>query len=768
MALGARSTAAASHPAASTSHIKRKRENEASTQRHVAQKLHQCADVNDSFSRLERSLKLQWQRYKTQKSRADELSRIRVAVAQMTHFQTLFGAEMDGENVEISQVTSLGKRTDKLLVKLSNRKKPVARRTQKVVKRLPHLMKRATSIVAERRRLIKEQQELPARHQWVPMILWKLYDSVADATGKEEEKKPLKTAMHKVMKTLKETNPFFYLQVLYQPPPEHLDERWEITASERLTAITASMAPHFIALSKRSAALRNKRDAFVRIRYGWNQLRVTLSFARRAARHFHFLVLHLYSVAMRCDAPNVNAAIISEKAMSGILSDDVELRAQLRLNRDSATSEDHLLKESYEWTPELLVYLDEWRWCRDSGRVLFGFDRREQYQDFLPQFSFEDQSRRQSRRIPRFDVLAEIGYELRGVDRAWRASRLGTSGFESMRIEDIGALERKIKDSLGVVVDLVYKMMLARWMDRRKRSTEWWTSLELCEGQEVDSDPDVVELPDEFIADYAEDSQDEIPQTTASKIVERNEDVQDATDAESVEPKEIRRMRTHVPVQSGFRRPTIVNLRGVAQVSKAKSLGQVFKKTLADEQSMRLNNIYEWSDVDKTERIAKVQAAMVGLCDRLKWSKSSLESARPEVGEFIRDDWRVTCLASHVCKLTDQAVAFTEQVEMYDAATVKKPRLRLNEEDSASVQKSNDRIASHLESEDPITKELLESLQSAKRNVAEVLSPYDGQHSTEWRDAILSTGLATVELLRMIAQDEAAHEVLVGCENGGD
>ncbi|KAG6949053.1 hypothetical protein JG688_00014807 [Phytophthora aleatoria] len=312
------------------------------------------------------------------------------------------------------------------------------------------------------------------------MILWKLYDSVADATGKEEEKKPLKTAMHKVMKTLKETNLFFYLQVLYQPPPEHLDERWEITASERLTAITASMAPHFIALSKRSAALRNKRDAFVRTRYGWNQLRVTLSFARRAARHFHFLVLHLYSVAMRCDAPNVNAAIISEKAMSGILSDDVELRAQLRLNRDSATSEDHLLKESYKWTPELLVYLDEWKW------------------------------------------------------------------------------------------------------------------------------------------------------------------------------------------------------------------------------------------------------------------------------------------------LTDQAVAFTEQVEMYDAATVKKPRLRLNEEDSASVQKSNDRIASHLESEDPITKELLESLQSAKRNVAEVLSPYDGQHSTEWRDAILSTGLATVELLRMIAQDEAAHEVLVGCENGGD
>ncbi|ETI55807.1 hypothetical protein L917_01444 [Phytophthora nicotianae] len=718
-------------------HKKRKRENDASTQRIVAQHLHQYADVNDSFSSLQRSLKLQLKRYKTHKSRSDELSRICVAVEQMTHFQTLFGAEMDGESVELSNVTSLGKRTDKLLTKLSNRRKPLARRTQKVVKRLPNLMKRATSIIAERRRVLKEQQELPARHQWIPMILWALYDSVADVAAIEEEKKPLKTAMHHVMKTLKETNPFFYLQVLYQPPPDYLDTCWQITASQQLTTITASMTPHFRALNKRSAALRNNRDAFVRTRYGWNQLRVTLSFARRAARHFHLLILHLYSVAMHCNVSNVNAAIISEKATSGILNDDVELRARLGLDRNSATSEDYLLKESYEWTPELLVYLDKWR---ESGREVFGFDRREQYQDFLPQFSFDDQAKRHNRRIPRRDVLAEIGYKLRDVDRVWRASRLGTSGFECMRIEDIGALEKKIKGCLGAVVDIVYKMMLARWMDRRKRPTEWWASLELCKGQELDSESDGVDLPDEFLADYAEDSQGEVSEVTTT-IAAPNEDVQDSTDAESVEPKEVGRTTMRLPAQRGFRRPTTVTLRDVVKTTDAEDSTSLEQKAQLREQS----------DKDKAERIAEMDAAMVGLYDRLELSKSAVERAtetRPEFGENLHDDWRVTCLASRLCRLTNEALVFVEE----DTATFKKPSVI--EENSAFVPENNGETAS----EDPTMKELRASLQNANRNVAKMLSPYEGQHSNKWFHTILSTGLDTLELLRITP------EVLAGSE----
>ncbi|KAI9980910.1 hypothetical protein PInf_010255 [Phytophthora infestans] len=657
-------------PTPPTRHKKRKRESDASAQRIMARKLHQCADVRDSFSSLERSLQLQWKRYKSQQSKADELSRIHVAVAQMTHFQTLFGAEMDGENVEKPKITNLGKRTDKLLIQITSRKNTMAQRTQKMVKRLPHLLKRATSIVAERRRLLKEHQELPGRHQWVPMILWRLYDAAAD--GKEETK-PLKRAMHSVMKTLKETNPFFYLQVLYQPPPSHLNEQWTVTASEKLTAITASMTPHFRALNKRSAALRNKRDAFVRTRYGWNQLRVTLSFARRAARHFHLLILHIYSVAMQCDASNVNAAIISEQATSGILRDDVELRAQLKLKRDSVTSEDHLLKESYEWTPELLVYLDKWR---ESGRVLLGFERRERLR----------------------------------VASVWTRH----FGFKSMRIEDIGALERRIKGSLGAVVDLVYKMTLARWMDRRKRPTEWWTSLELCEDKRRDLES---EMPDESLEDYAEGSRDDVADVTA---LEQSEDV---TDVESVELKEIRRARAALPPSQGFRRPTTGTLRGVVTQEKVAD---------TEEQS---------GDVSKqseTERIAEIHAAMVGQCGRLRLSKSLASETN---SECMYDDWRVTCIASNLCRLTDQAVRLADEAEV---ATSKK--VQLSEEHSTSVQ----------EERAPTIKELHKSLASANDNVAQVLALYDGQHSTEWCDTILSTGLATVELLRKIAQDEVA------------
>ncbi|KAG7388258.1 hypothetical protein PHYPSEUDO_012916 [Phytophthora pseudosyringae] len=775
MALGTRSTSAPSRPAASTRSPKRKREHEASSlQRQVAQKLQLCADVSDSVASVRRCLHHQMQRYKAHKARTKQLSRLRVAVEQMTHFQALFGAEMDGESAGTPQVMSLRKRCDKLLFKMSNRKKPLALRTHKVVKRLPRLMKKATSIVVDRRRLIQEQHELPPRHQWVPMILWKMYEDVVDVVPKEGKKKPLKAAMHEVMKTLKETNPFFYLQVLYQPPPPHLDRRWEIGASEKLTAISATMTPFFRNLRRRSFALANTKDPSVRIRYGWNKLRVTLAFARRAARHFHFLILHLYAVAMECAAPNVNAGIISEKAASGILSEDAELRTRLRLSRNSATSEDYLLKESYEWTPELLAYLDEWRFHRDNGRVRHGFDWRERHQDFLPLFPLEERPRRHSGRIPRVDVLAQIGYLFRDVDRTWQKSRLGTSRFQSMSIKEIGVFEKKIKGSLGAVVNLVYKMMLARWMDRRKRSAEWWNSLDLCERETLHAESEMVDLPDDFLADYGEESQDEACEVPPIATAELTEDLQDATDAESVEQKEIPRTRVDLPARGAFRNPTTVNFRDdVAHASTAKVVilkvpapsGHVSPKPLARQQPIRLREIYAWSDEEitkfgrETERIAEVRAAMLGLCDGLQWPKASLETAskpdaRPDFGEHIRDDWRVACISSQLCALANNAVAFAEEAAMHDAATAltTKPSLRLTEDKSAPLQDNSSQTASQAASEDPTVEEMQESVRDANHNVAELLSLYDGQHSTEWCDTILSTGLATVELLRLTQQ----------------
>ncbi|KAG6617260.1 Pentatricopeptide repeat protein [Phytophthora cinnamomi] len=393
-----------------SSRSKRKRDDDAvsSQQRQVARRLQLCADVGDAFASVQRSLQRQYVQYEAQRARADELSRLHVALEQTARVQALSAAEI--EEMDPQQVMSLLRRTDKLLHKTGNAKKPAARRTEKVLRKLPRLMKKATCLISERRQRIQEQQELPMRFQWVPMVLWRLYEDVGDAAKQEmQELKPTRSALHHVMKATKDANPFFYLQVLYRPPPPHLHGKWEIHASTRLTTIAQSMAPFFRELKRRSFALKNRNDSFVRIHHGWNKLRFTLALTRRAARHFHFLILHLYALAMGCDESNVHAGIISEKATAGMLRDDADLRDRLRLRRELAYSEDNLVKET------------------------------------------------------------------------------------SMRIEHIGNLERKIKRSLGAVVDLVYKMMLARWMDRKTRSAAWWGSLELREeiGQEDYSEEEV-------------------------------------------------------------------------------------------------------------------------------------------------------------------------------------------------------------------------------------------------------------------------------------
>eukprot|EP00644_Phytophthora_capsici_P001174 jgi/Phyca11/129668/e_gw1.86.103.1 len=487
---------------------------------------------------------------------------------------------MDGESFALSQVTNLGRQTDKLLKKLSNSKKkrPESIRTQKVMDILPHLVEKATSVVCERRKWIAEREELPPRHQWVPVVLWRLYDDVVECARRDADMKPVKTEMHSMMRTLKETNPFFYLQVLYQPPPDHLHGTWEIKASDKLRAITETMFPFFKYLRMRSVSLRDKRDSSTRIRSGWNRLRTTLLFVKRAARHFHFLVLYLYSVAMGCESPNVHAGIISEKAASGMLRDDVELRSQLRLSREAGLAEDSLVKETYEWTPELLVYIDEWRQHPEHRRIRCGFDSRERPDDFLPKFPSGNGSKGSGRKSS-FDVLADIGHRLRDTHRLWLASRLGTAGFKSMSIADIGVLETKIKGCLGAVVNMVYKMMLARWISRKNRSSEWWASLELRERI----------CPENSVND-----QTEVPLDLSVNVTEG---LQDATGVESAKRKKCPRVKMHLPASRNFRRPTNVKMRDVLSSAKneSRSCVAVMPQPLKLGSTIRLRDIYEWT-----------------------------------------------------------------------------------------------------------------------------------------------------------------------------
>ncbi|GMF40230.1 unnamed protein product [Phytophthora fragariaefolia] len=735
----------------------------APSQRHVARRLQHCADASDAFASAARALQSQRRLYVAQKSRAEELSRLRVALAQLSQVQALSAAEMGVES-DPQQVMSLLRRTDRILRAAGSTKKPAAQRTEKVVKRLPRLMKRATSMVLERRQMIKEKQELPTKFQWVPMVLWRLYDDVRESAKEQKEFEPMKTAMHHVMKTVKDLNPFFYLQVLYQPPPQHLHGQWEISASDQLKAIAKSMTPFLRELKRRSLALKNTYDPYTRIHHGWDQLRVTLAFARRAARHFHFLMLYLYAVAMGCDSPNVHAGIISEKAMSGMLREDAELRSRLQLCRESAYSEDNLIKEAYEWTPELLVYLDEWRRHRATRRTRLGFDRGERHYDFLPQFLVGGESARHGRKKPRRDVLSEIGSHLSRVYFAWRASKLGTAKFKSMRIKDLGKLEIKIKRSLSAVVELVYSMILARWMDRRKRSIAWWESLEL---REVVSWKDGFEKP--------------ISNPTSQTTIESNYDDNDArctSNAESVEQKRRQRAKKHLPSSGRFRRPSKVLLGNVvANASRMRKASDnvdlvqshfVAPHRVALDHIIRLCDIYAWTDEDidffhrDAKRIGELQAVIFALRDQLDWSKASSEIAAkvdvmPSFGDLIKDDWCVSCAASHLCSLTAKAVTFAEETAMHGAAVALTQRPSLRCALTGPVNR-NEKLKSSGVSIDPTLQELQESVHDAQVNVAELLAPYDGAQMPEWRDLILSTGQGIVQLLRFIAQDDFLRE----------
>lgn len=468
------------------------------------------------------------------------------------------------------------------------------------------------------------------------------------------------------------------------------------------------------------------------------------------------MILHLYALAMGCDVSNVHAGVVSEKATSGMLRDDAELRSRLRLCGDSAYSEDNLTKETYEWTPELLVYVDEWRRHRvNKHGAPFGFDRREDYGDFLAQFPIGG---REDRRIPRKrDVLAGIGFHLCSVAFAWKASRLGTPGFKSMRIEEIGNLERKIKRSLAAAVDLVYKMMLARWMERRQRSAAWWDSLELRE-ETRKREGHVVESMEKFAeTNSVEEDYDD------------DDDVQGATDAESVEHKEFQRTRTrtHLPPSKGFRRPSrVVMAKGVAKPTKEKeaagdSLPQpllLAPRRLALDHTIRIGDIYAWTDEDidsfhrDAKRIDEVRAVIIALRDRFEGS-TELASKDPSHGGPIR---LLSCFASQLTSLTAKAAAFAEEAAMHEAtvALTKRPSLRSAPHTPASGDTDDNNSISPEAPIEPTVEELQESVAEAHVNVQELLAPYDGTHTPEWRDRIQFTGRGILQLLRSIAQDE--------------
>lgn len=760
---------------------KRKHENDSGYKRRVAQRFQLCADVTDAFHVVQGATQRHLLKYKQTQAHVAALERLQAATELTARFETLCAAELDG--VEMDKLTGLHKKLDRMLDRLSS-SKPPEHKLEKLCRRLPRVMNKAEKLIQEQQKLLEEQDKLPGAHQWLPDTLWKLYDDAVAAAKEDAKMEPLKTAMHGVMATMRQQDPFFYLQVLYQPPPPHADGEFEIAASEKLNAICASMTPFFRDLQRRAYALKNRTDSYVRIHYGWNQLRVTMTYVRRAARHFHFLILHLYAVAMGCDAPNTHAGIISEKAAKGFHSADAELRSQLRIHESVVNSPDNLIKETYEWSPELLVFIDEWRRHRDCQNLSFGFRSATNMRHFLPKFS-DDTTTKYGK--PKYDVLSRIAGYLQYVDLVWRESCLGTSKFTSMRIEDVGKLESKIKENLGFVIGSVYTMMLARWLDRRGRPEQWWASLELCQDTsasatasaddtakaiednqiEGDTDGDGTTNPADSAAtsDANEDNPAEDVEAGPTPIPEKL----DAPDARIPRPSKFRAPSTVIlPVRPELKRGKVNRNSGNAS-SPSVELSGLVPQAMVNDDPIRLRDVTAWTDQEidtfshESERIRNVRAAMLTLCKQMTKSKVAIETAnqvtaRPDFGELIPNDWRATCLVNRALSLTSTAAALAEEVAFHDAAKMltKRPSLRSQEKNTAPGKSCEKPAVQEVSTN--ADDELLEMIRIDNKNVSQMVSQYDGEQTSEWSQRLQSVGRASLQLLRLISQGVSVDE----------
>ena len=179
-----------------------------------------------------------------------------------------------------------------------------------------------------------------------------------------------------------------------------------------------------------------------------------------------------------------------------------------------------------------------------------------------------------------------------------------------------------------------------------------------------------------------------------------------------------------------------------------------------------------------TKRIADVRAAMVGLRDRFDWKTISREATsvagtelKPALGESACDVWRAVCIANHLCALTKKVASFAEETAIFEAASglTSKRSLHVTEGKAATAEADNEDLSAlRVTSDEAYVKELQENVRHAHARVAELLSLYDGQQSTEWRNVISSTGRATAHLLRTISEDEVAHELLADSNSGGE
>lgn len=294
-------------------------------------------------------------------------------------------------------------------------------------------------------------------HLWIPPILWKMYEHTERGGSKEHPpSEALRASMQQLMQKMRDLNPYSHLQVLYRPPPDNPNIKWEVRQSEAVRRIAASLTNTFAHLHRKAfwlASPHTPRDNAVKC---WRIFTDVIESIRDLSAHFHYVVLYLYSVAMGREDSSVTVDTIAHQAATHYRRDDI--REAYGLNPLLLATCDRLVQQSYSYFPETLVFLDQWR--HEPSIQPYGFRSSEDANAFIIHFN---QTERKGQR-----TLDELATHLKELYHLWRESKLGTHEFKCIQIHEIGALEQAVKGRFRSVTDLFYQQNVAHWIRNRQ------------------------------------------------------------------------------------------------------------------------------------------------------------------------------------------------------------------------------------------------------------------------------------------------------------
>lgn len=483
-------------------------------QRHLAQRFKQAARVREKSHTV--LVQLRRQRHRVAvvlpspvASAENKLLSAKLRVLMEMAAQLRIHLLQQQAHLEPIALRKVYRRLDAMTVRAAKIKK-MARRVRFLVQRMEKIVKRASKIEERRQDPVaadgndpdnspehdtvksneeEEETRRPlsvelASYQWVPPILWNIYESVERArrpststrrrqndtqevtsTSPPVAREELRAAMQQLMEQARDMNPFSHLHVLYRPPPPALPDedgdttaKWVVRQNSSVWQIAESLSHYFRHMHDAAFWLESPRYDHESVEECERVFADIVSLVRNLSTHFHYVVLYLYSVAMERADVSASRASIARQAATHSLEND--LRDVYGLSPSLLGTSSNLVWQTYAYFPEVLVFLDQWR--REESFHAFGFATSEAVSEYAVDFS---RCERKNQR-----TLVELAMCLKDVVHAWWTSKLGTASFTQMQISEIGALELFVKRRLRWAMNLLYQQNIAAWVQQRQRS----------------------------------------------------------------------------------------------------------------------------------------------------------------------------------------------------------------------------------------------------------------------------------------------------------